>query len=374
MVFVSFFLLVSTVLFAQTYPRIDLELKDATLKNFFTAVENKTDYTFVYSNLDLTQRISIEIKKTALDVILKKVLTPKGITYTFEKSRIILNADKGSSKKERRTVMGTVTDVKGEPLIGASVMIKGSQEGAITDIDGNFQLAASAQDVLKISYMGYVSQQLKVGNSPRISARLQEDTEMLEEVVVIGYGTARKIDLTGSTSSLGGEKLKQKSSPQLSSQLQGQMAGVQITRSNGDPTQGSTIRVRGITTLSENNPLVIIDGVPGNINDVYPFADPVAIICNDEGKLMGLPLNRALRDENGQMYDAVAGTFLVVGLGEEDFASLSPELAQKYEKQFHQPETFLKLGNRLLVIPVPDDAVKSAENKVVIKPPAEHDR
>ena len=97
-------------------------------------------------------------------------------------------------------------------------------------------------------------------------------------------------------------------------------------------------------------------------------------VCNDEGKLTGLPLNRALRDEDGRMYDAVAGTFLVVGLGEEDFASLSPELAQKYEKQFHQPETFLKLGNRLLVIPVPDDAVKSAENKVVIKPPAEHDR
>ena len=76
---------------------------------------------------------------------------------------------------------------------------------------------------------------------------------------------------------------------------------------------------------------------------------------NDDGKLMGLPLNRALRDENGEMYDAVAGTFLVVGLGEEDFASLTPELAQKYEQLFHQPEAFLKLGNRLLVLPVPDE-------------------
>ena len=110
------------------------------------------------------------------------------------------------------------------------------------------------------------------------------------------------------------------------------------------------------------------DAVGGTIAASYPFDDPVAIVYNDEGKLTGLPLNRALRDEDGRMYDAVAGTFLVVGLGEEDFASLSPELAQKYEKQFHQPETFLKLGNRLLVIPVPDDAVKSAENKVVIKP------
>ena len=103
-------------------------------------------------------------------------------------------------------------------------------------------------------------------------------------------------------------------------------------------------------------------------------ANPVAIVYNDEGKLTGLPLNRALRDEHGQMYDVVAGTFLVVGEGAEDFESLSPELAQKYEKHFHQPETFLKLGNRLLVIPIPDDAVKSAENKAVNKPPAEHDR
>ena len=94
-------------------------------------------------------------------------------------------------------------------------------------------------------------------------------------------------------------------------------------------------------------------------------------VCNDDGKLMGLPLNRSLRDENGQMYDAVAGDFLVVGLGEEDFASLSPELAQKYEQLFHQPEAFLKLGNRLLVLPVPDEP---PAEKPRTKPPAEHDR
>ena len=94
-------------------------------------------------------------------------------------------------------------------------------------------------------------------------------------------------------------------------------------------------------------------------------------VCNDDGKLMGLPLNRALRDENGQMYDAVAGDFLVVGLGEEDFASLIPEMAQKYEQLFHQPEAFLKLGNRLLVLPVPDEP---PTEKPRTKPPAEYDR
>ena len=113
------------------------------------------------------------------------------------------------------------------------------------------------------------------------------------------------------------------------------------------------------------------EAVGGSIDAVYPFADPVAIVYNDDGKLMGLPLNRALRDENGQMYDAVAGTFLVVGLGEEDFASLTPELAQKYEQLFHQPEAFLKLANRLLVLPVPDE---SPTEKPRTKPPAEHDR
>ena len=117
------------------------------------------------------------------------------------------------------------------------------------------------------------------------------------------------------------------------------------------------------------------EAVGGSIGASYPFADdPVAIVYNDDAKLMGLPLNRALWDENGLMYDVVAGTFLVVGLGEEDFASLSPELAQKYEEHFHQPEAFLPLGRRLMVIPVPDESVQNDTEKAVSKPSVEHDR
>ena len=122
----------------------------------------------------------------------------------------------------------------------------------------------------------------------------------------------------------------------------------------------------------DNNLKALQEAVGGTIAAVYPFADPVAIICNDEGKLMGLPLNRALRDEDGQMYDAVAGDFLVVGLGEEDFASLSPELTQKYEELFHQPETFMRLGRQMLVLSVPDENVRTETAKA--KPPAAHER
>ena len=111
----------------------------------------------------------------------------------------------------------------------------------------------------------------------------------------------------------------------------------------------------------DNDLKALQQAVGGSIGASYPFEDPVAIVYNDDGKLMGLPLNRALRDEDGQMYDAVAGTFLVVGLGEEDFASLSPELTQKYEELFHQPETFIRLGDHLMAFPIPDKTVRCAE-------------
>ena len=107
------------------------------------------------------------------------------------------------------------------------------------------------------------------------------------------------------------------------------------------------------------------EAVGGTITATYPFTDPVAIVCNDEGKLLGLPMNRALRDEHGQTYDVVAGNFLVVSLGKEDFASLSPELAQKYEQYFHQPETFIKLGGHLVILPTPDEVVQPTEEKPV---------
>ena len=123
----------------------------------------------------------------------------------------------------------------------------------------------------------------------------------------------------------------------------------------------------------DNDLKALQQAVGGSIGASYPFADdPVAIVYNDDGKLMGLPLNRALWDEDGLMYDVIAGTFLVVGLGEEDFVSLSPELAQKYEELFHQPETFMRLGRQMLVLPVPDENVRTETAKA--KPPAAHER
>lgn len=124
----------------------------------------------------------------------------------------------------------------------------------------------------------------------------------------------------------------------------------------------------------DNDLKALQQAVGGSIGATYPFDNPVAIVYNDDEKLMGLPLNRALRDEHGEAYDVIAGTFLVVGLGEEDFASLTPELAEKFEKQFHQPESFIPLGRRMLVVPVPDEVMRTDEKKAAPRQSAEHDR
>lgn len=108
----------------------------------------------------------------------------------------------------------------------------------------------------------------------------------------------------------------------------------------------------------------------GDIEAVYPFNEEVALVVNEEGKINGSELNRALRDDNGQIYDIIAGDFLVVGLGEEDFASLSPELMEQFEKAFHQPEMFVRMGHSIMALPLPDDKVRAAEapKKVEVMP------
>ena len=173
-------------------------------------------------------------------------------------------------QQQAKQITGKVLDNNGDPIIGANVVEKGTTNGSITDVEGLFNISIAPGAILSISYIGYKPTEIKVGSQNSYNITLEEDSETLDEVVVIGYGTARKIDLTGSTSSLGGDKLRMKSTPQLSSQLQGQMAGVQITRSSGDPSAGATIRVRGVTTMSTNDPLVIVDGVPGTLTDIAP--------------------------------------------------------------------------------------------------------
>lgn len=167
-------------------------------------------------------------------------------------------------------VSGTVRDAEGSPVIGAGVIEKGTVNGTVTDASGNYALSVSSRNVvLEFTCIGYETVEETVGNRKTIDVVLDEDSKLLEEVVVIGYGTVKKKDLTGSISNVDGGKIAAIQGVGLSQALQGSMSGVQVTRTSGLPGAGATIRVRGVTTIGDSDPLVIVDGVPvSTINDV----------------------------------------------------------------------------------------------------------
>ena len=173
---------------------------------------------------------------------------------------------------------GTVVDAEGEPLIGAAVMVKGSSTGTVTDVDGTFTLAVPRGATLVVSYIGFQDQEVVPGNRNNIVVTLESDDKLLDEVVVIGYGTVKRKDLTGSVAAVRGEDLEVKRTTNLSTALQGTMSGVMVTRDNSAPGSGAgSIRVRGITTMGTSDPLIIVDGVQVSSLDYVNTADVESI-------------------------------------------------------------------------------------------------
>ncbi len=261
--------------------RVTINKRNATIKEILNEIEKQTDYLFIYNDeVNANKKVSVKAKQEAVSSVLNSMLKDKDMNYSMEGNHIILSTNKKESsetrteiiaqQQQKKRISGTVLDESGQPIIGANIIEAGTTNGTVTDMDGKFTLDVSDNATIHISYIGYLEQDINTAGKTSFNITLLEDTQALEEVVVIGYGTARKIDLTGSISSLGGDRLRMKSTPQLSSQMQGQMAGVQITRSSGDPSAGATIRVRGITTMSTNDPLVIVDGIPGTLTDIAP--------------------------------------------------------------------------------------------------------
>lgn len=172
------------------------------------------------------------------------------------------------------TVTGKITDKSGESIIGASILVQGTTSGTITDFDGNFSVPnVSPNAVLVVSYVGYKTQNISVNGKTIFNIVLEEDTETLEEVVVVGYGVQRKSDLTGAVASVkASDALKTTPTGNVSDALQGRMAGVSVLSGSGDPSQDNTIRVRGINSITaETGPLVVIDGfIGGSLQNLNP--------------------------------------------------------------------------------------------------------
>lgn len=182
------------------------------------------------------------------------------------------------------SVRGTVTDMGGEPIIGANILVQGTSSGTVTDYDGNFALQAPANGVLEITYIGYQPQTISINNQTVINIILQEDTELLDELVVIGYGTVRKDDATGSVVAVDASSINRGLATSPSELLAGQVAGLSVISSGGAPGSSSNIRIRGGSSMSaSNDPLIVIDGVPvDNATSISGMADPLSTINTND--------------------------------------------------------------------------------------------
>ena len=173
--------------------------------------------------------------------------------------------------QEKKMVNGVVLDATGMPVIGANVMEKGTTNGTITDMDGKFSLEVDKDATLVISYIGFADQEIKVGNQTSLSITLKEDAEALDEVVVVGFGTQKKANVTGAVATVTGEDLIKRPVYNVASSLQGKLPGLSISQASGQPGGESiSMRVRGMGTFSDagSDPLVIIDGISGDINSI----------------------------------------------------------------------------------------------------------
>lgn len=178
-----------------------------------------------------------------------------------------------SAMAQQVSVKGTVTDQNGDPLMGAGVVVKSTTTGVVTDFDGNYQISVNSDAVLVFSSLGYLDQEVPVSGRAVINVTMEVDSELVEEAVVIGYGTARRSDVTGSIASMGGDELRSIPSTDITGALQGRVAGVDMISTNSKPGSPMTIRVRGERSLSaSNDPLIVLDGIPfmGNLSDINP--------------------------------------------------------------------------------------------------------
>ena len=260
--------------------QISLTLENKSTRDVIREIERVSEYRFFYNEdlQGLDQKININTNDANIQTVLNEIQRQTSIHYVIkENNQIVLSAGVKSNKTQQvgdgRIIKGTILDATGMPVIGANVMVKGTTNGTITDMDGKFSLEVDKNAILVVSYIGYANQEIKVGNQNTLSITMKEDAEALDELVVVGYGTVKKSDLTGSVGSVSMEDVNKVGITSADRALQGQVAGVQVNARSGQPGESMMIRVRGGNSLSGGNePLYVIDGMPveGMSSDINP--------------------------------------------------------------------------------------------------------
>ena len=254
--------------------RVSIQRDNSSLKSVLDDIEEQTEYLFiVHSNVDVDKNVTMKVNNETLSKVLGMLAKKAGVRYSLSQHHIILSDDIVEKKEvvQQKKLAGTVVDETGEPLIGVNVMVQNNGSGSVTDISGRFELNASAGDILTVSYVGYITQKIKITSLiESLKIVLKEDAQMLDEVVAIGYGTVKRKDITGSVASLDNAAIASVPVASPVEAMAGKLAGVKITTPEGNPDADVIIRVRGGGSItSDNTPLFIVDGFPvSSISDI----------------------------------------------------------------------------------------------------------
>ena len=259
---------------------VTLKSNNIELEKVLNEIEKQTDFLFVYNNhVNVNRIVSVNLKKASLERTLENLFKGTNVKYSIDGTYILLSANEPNTKslstlavdqQLKRTISGTIKDEKGEPIVGANVVEKGTTNGTITDMNGKFSISVEKRATLNVSYIGYLPQNILVGEKKEFNIQLIEDTQKLEEVVVVGYGSQKKVNLTGAVDYVAAEEISRKAVTNTSQALQGILPNVNVTFSDGRPNAKGDINVRGNTSINGGNPLILIDGIQGDINAINP--------------------------------------------------------------------------------------------------------
>jgi TonB-dependent starch-binding outer membrane protein SusC len=268
----SLFGAIASETYSQTN-KLTLDIKNETVENVLGTIESKSDFYFLYSAemIDVSRKVNINVQECTINQILDQLFAGTNIKYNIKGRQIVLSTKVVfDSTQQNHSVEGKVTDSSGAQLPGVSVVIKGTTKGVITDTDGKYIIAnVPTNATLVFSFVGMKTQEIKIEGKATISVTLEEETVGIEEVVAIGYGTQKKVNLTGSVGNVKMDELANRPLTNASLALQGTVAGVYALQSSGKPgDDNAVINIRGVGSWTNSDPLVLIDGFPGNMSDV----------------------------------------------------------------------------------------------------------
>ena len=270
-------LLFLSVSFA-VYSQITVSVKDLSLRASLKKIEQVSNYKFFYNESlpELNRKVSLNVKDATIEQIMQQLLDRmEELTYKQEQSNVIVLVRKSQASNQTiKKVTGIVVDENGIPVVGASVTVKETFSGTITDLDGRFSLEMpSTIKQLQVSYIGYIDQTVSLNNKSEIKVTLKENIELLDEVVVVGYGVQKKANLTGAVATVTQETLKDRPVANIGRALQGVIPNLNVTLSSGQPGAGASFNIRGTTSPNGGSPLVLVDGVESSLERINLYGN-----------------------------------------------------------------------------------------------------